>query len=676
MAENKKFNRQKNDYLLTDLLPYEKGNHYTHRHFYEYLQKKEKGTLKKLFRKIKDRGYFNSQWHSSPLKFNISKKGDGFREISLINPLGLLESLAFIHLFESDVLNIIHNKKDFSSRKASRTNSLTYKKDKNQTIYYSEGSVTKNQLLIALESSGTYFKHYPFKTITQLLNSKRFIYSRDKFDYLLTIDIQDCFPSIYTHSYKWLITNKTYDSKNLKGVNSVYSNIDTFLQNINGSKTNGIIVGPEISRLLADFLFIHIDQQVIEILAEKNLVFRTDYNIFRFVDDYFICSKSENVQNIIKEVISNILNTYQLKINEFKVTRLGKEDILDNWKLEVLSVIEMIEKIFNKKVENLNDNMTSVFAKLALKEEFTEALLEAAAAIESTVRKTNYRKIKYIDLRSRIISVIKLSNEKALVCSYILSTILRKIEVEKDEELSINMELNELIIFIFFVYSTNINYSSTQKVIRIFSLLFDKYQVEIKEIVERNIERFEEDIFTKFSNDWIDLLLFFANYQINIPFRLIEKITDIFIKQENPVNLAALCIFAESEFVHSPNIVKNVNRLVKHKIEKINWEKFFQDEHGWWVYIFLSYPKLNKKFKKDLTNYLRGIKSQLESRIESDESKSDFAKIIVLNFLLDNDKHFIEWNFTKDNYYKNYYFYTKDRTVFNPDIIDQISISR
>ncbi|MDA1526733.1 DNA-binding protein, partial [Bacillus cereus] len=198
MAENKKFNRQKNDYLLTDLLPYEKGNHYTHRHFYEYLQKKEKGTLKKLFRKIKDRGYFNSQWHSSPLKFNISKKGDGFREISLINPLGLLESLAFMHLFESDVLNIIHNKKDFSSRKASRTNSLTYKKDKNQIVYYSDESVSKNQLLIALESSGTYFKHYPFKTITQLLNSKRFIYSRDKFDYLLTIDIQDCFPSIYT----------------------------------------------------------------------------------------------------------------------------------------------------------------------------------------------------------------------------------------------------------------------------------------------------------------------------------------------------------------------------------------------------------------------------------------------------------------------------------------------
>ncbi|PEB21647.1 DNA-binding protein, partial [Bacillus toyonensis] len=637
MSENNKFNRQKNDYLLTDLLPYEKGNHYTHRHFYEYLHEEEKSTLKNLFSKVKYKGYFTSQWHSSPLKFNISKKGDGFREISLINPLGLLESLAFIHLFESDVLNIIHNKKDFSSRKASRTNSLTYKKDKNQTVYYSEGSVYKNQLLISLESSGTYFKHYPFKTITQLLNSKRFVYSRDKFDYLLTIDIQDCFPSIYTHSYKWLITNKTYDSKKLKDANSVYSNIDTFLQNINGSKTNGIIVGPEISRLLADFLFIHIDQQVIEILSEKKLTFRKDYNIFRFVDDYFICSKSERVQNIIKEVVSNLLNTYQLKINEFKVTRLGKEDILDKWKIEVLPVIEMIEKIFNNNQEKLNNNMASVLGKLELREDYNEALLEAAAAIESTVRKTNYRKIKYIDLRSRIISAINASNEKALICSYVLSTILKKIELKENGELSISIELNELITFIFFVYSMNINYSSTQKVIRIFSLLFDKYQLEINEIIERNIERFEDEIFTRFSNDWIDLLLFFATYQINISYKLIERVTEIFIKQENPVNLAALCIFAESEFVNSPNIVRSVNKLVKQKIEKINWKQFFQDEYGWWVYIFLSYPKLNKQIKKDLTTYLRNIKSNLESNLESDDS--NYAKLIVLNFLLNNDKH-------------------------------------
>ncbi|PGQ29254.1 DNA-binding protein [Bacillus thuringiensis] len=663
-----KFNRQKSDYLLTDLLPYEKGNHYTHRHFYEYLQT-EKKTLKKLFSKIKLQGSFNSSWHSSPLKFTISKKEDGFREISLINPLGLLESLAFIHLFESDILNIIHNKKDFSTRKARRVNSLAYKKDKNQTVYYSD-LVSKNQLLIALESSGTYFKHYPFKNITQLLNSNRFIYARDKFDLLMTIDIQQCFPSIYTHSYKWLITNKTYDSKGLTGATSVYNNIDTFLQNINGSKTNGIIVGPEICRLLADFLFIHIDQQIIETLADRNLTFRTDYNIFRLVDDYFICSKDDDTQNIIKEVISNRLNEYQLKINGSKVAKFGKREILNTWKIEVLSVIEVIEKIFNNEAKNLNRSISSLLSKLELNEEYTQGLLEAAANFESTTSQKRYRKVKYNDLRSRVLSTIKLSNEKALVCSYILSTILSKIEEKKNEELLINMRFNDFITFVFFVYSTNINYASTQKIIRILSLLIDKQQLDIKELIENSIERFEEDIFTKFSNDWIDLLLFFATYQINLSYKLVEKITDIFIKEESPVNLAALCIFAESEFVDSTRIVKTVNKLIKQKIAKINQEEFFQDELGWWIYIFLSYPKLNKRLKNEMIDYLNQVKSKLRP------DNVDNAKLIVLNFLLANNKHFIEWNFTKDNYYKNYYFYTKDRTVFNPDIIDQISISR
>ncbi|WP_242488127.1 hypothetical protein [Bacillus sp. TH30] len=232
------------------------------------------------------------------------------------------------------------------------------------------------------------------------------------------------------------------------------------------------------------------------------------------------------------------------------------------------------------------------------------------------------------------------------------------------------MRFNDFITFVFFVYSTNINYASTQKIIRIISLLIDKQQLDIKELIENSIERFEEDIFTKFSNDWIDLLLFFATYQINLPYKLVEKITDIFIKEESPVNLAALCIFAESEFVDSTRIVKTVNKLIKQKIAKINQEEFFQDELGWWVYIFLSYPKLNKKLKNEMIDYLNQVKSKLRP------DNVDNAKLIVLNFLLDNNKHFIEWNFTKDNYYKNYYFYTKDRTVFNPDIIDQISISR
>lgn len=669
MTGNFKFNRQKIDYLLTDLLPYEKGNHYTHRYFYEYLQK-EKKILKKLFTKTKkEKKFFNPKWHSSPLKFKISKKKQSFREIALINPLGLVESLIFIHLFENDIINIIHNKNDFSARKAYRTNSLIYRKNKNQTVYYTD-STSKNQLLLSLESSGTYFNHFPFKNITKLLNSKRFVYSRDNFELLLLLDMQDCFQSIYTHSYKWLISNKTYDSKNLKDSNSVYSSIDAFLQNINGSKTNGIIVGPEISRLLAEFLFVHIDQQIIERLAMENINFGKDYNIYRFVDDYFISSKNEKIQNNIQDIISNILNKYHLKINDSKVSKKGKGESLNNWLIEVMPVIKLIEDIIIKKNSNIENSLEVTLSHLELPKEYVQMLLEVAASVSSPSGKKRDKIIKYSDLRSRVLSTINSSNESALICSYILSTILKKIEGNKDEDLLINMELNELVIFIFFIYSKEVNYSSTQKIIRIFSLLIDKHHIDIKDKIERNLERFEDDIFTKFSNDWIDLLLFFANYEINISYNLIEKITYIFGKEENPVNLAALCIFAESKFIKTKKIINNVNGIIKNNIEKINWGDLFQDEQGWWIYIFLSYPRLKTTIKRDIKRELNTVKSNLKS------THSDDAKKFVLDFLLNSDKHFIEWDFKQENYYKKYFFYTKDRTVFNPDVIDQISISR
>lgn len=668
-----KFNRQKNDYILTDLLPTEKGNHFTHRFFYEYLQD-EKKTLKRLIKNIKTQNnkFFDNKWHSSPLKFKISKKEENFREIALINPLGIVESLCFIEIFENDILNIIHNKKDFSVRKANRTNSLVYKKMKNQTVYYSDLE-SKNQLLLSLESSGSFFQHQPFKNITRLMNSKRFTYSRDKFDFLLSLDIQDCFPSIYTHSYKWLISKKTYDSKKLSESTSIYSNIDTLLQNLNGSKTNGIIVGPEISRLLADFLFVHIDQEILELLAMQNLNFRSDYIVYRFVDDYFICSSSIEIQNTIKDTIESTLNKYHLKINNSKISMHGKDEIINNWKIEVKPIIETIDYIFYSYEKEELNSLPMLF-DFKLPEEYTEAFLEVAASLMSSEKKNiniNGKLITYIDLRSRVLSIIKSSNEKTLVCSYILSTILRKIEVDhKNKDFKINMQLNEFITFILFIYSLNVSYSSTQKIIRIFSLLVDNFQLNLNELIERNFERFEDKIITKFSNDWIDLLLFFANYNINTSYKFVEKIVDIFIRDENPVQLAALCIFAESNSTFKNKINRSINNVILNNIKKINWNDFFQDEQGWWVYIFLSYPKLRKSTKKCIIDNLTILKTTLKS------DPSDNAKLIILDFLLNKKSHFIEWKFTQENYYKKYFFYTKDKTVFNPDVVDQISISR
>jgi Reverse transcriptase (RNA-dependent DNA polymerase) len=675
MEQSNKFNRQSFDFLLTDLLPYEKGNHYTHRYFYEYLQgnKKKFNHLIKLITKEKE--FFNPKWHSAPLKFKISKKEESFREISLINPFGLIEALSFIDIFENDILNIIHNKNSFSARKPNRVNKLTYKKDKNQTVYYSNEK-SKEQLLISLEASGTFFKHSPFKNINQLINHRSFIYLRDKFDFLMKLDIQDCYPSIYTHSYKWLVSNKIYDSKKLSNSNSIYKNIDSFLQNINGSKTNGILVGPEISRLLAEFLFIHLDQILIMNLSEEKLFINKDYNIYRFVDDFFIFSNTAEVEDTIRNEINNLLNRFQLKINHSKLTKFNKESNVNEWKNDIGKMVSEIEGIFTNEVNVFISKANSLFSNLE-DTEMNAAFKQVASAIgnleeiTTSKKKSNHAKKKrYIDLRRMLISIVNTTKEDSLVCSYLLSTILKKIEEQKGENFYINMAINELISFVFYVYSRKVSYTSTQKLIRILSLLIEKEAPGIIEFIERNIQRFEKDIFSRFTSDWIDLILFFANYDIGISVDLIEKIKQQILKDDNPKNLATLCIFENNTNFSDQSLVRITNQLIKNKVQKLNWNDFFQDELCWWVYIFLSYPKLNRILRKEILDNLGIIKDTLR------DSPSDLAKNLVLDFLLTNTDHFILWKFTNEDYYSNFYYYTKDRTVFNPDVVDQVSISK
>ncbi|MGP4070148.1 RNA-directed DNA polymerase [Halobacillus sp. B29] len=669
---SQRFNRQNLDYLLTDLLPYEKGNHFTHRFLYEYLHKNKK-KLNKIIRGVGvEAKYFNHSWHSAPLKFKVRKKSGGFREISLINPLGLLQSLVFIDLFENDIINITHNKVDFSARKARRTNSLTYKKNNKQTVYYTDK--TKKQLLITLESSGTYFKHYPFKTITQLLNDISFTYHRDKFKVLNVVDIQDCFPSIYTHSFKWLISNKIYDSKKLSNSNSVYTNIDQFLQNINGSKTNGIIVGPEISRLLAEFLFVHLDQKLGRNLRREGLIEDYNYKIFRFVDDYYIFANDKETQQLIKDELSNLINEFQLKINELKESHFERDDTLNLWMYQLSPVMDDLMTIFSPEPDPKEELIEIIYNEIINIEAIPDSYLEVASNIEKKSNPKKYlRKIKYKDIRNKLNIAIKASGESSLISSYILSTILKNIENNNDIE--INMEANELVSFILLTYTKSASYASTQKVIRIFVMMFELYEDRkfIDEIIERNIERFRNDIFRNHPADWIDFLMFISNYNINISTSLIEEITELLIDNETPTHIAALCLMGESKFISSRRIVRKVNTLIKSKLESINWSDFFQDNLSWWVLIFFSYPKLSSKHKQEMNVRLRDIQAELDNQ---DNRSINNTKSLIIDFLLNEKQHFIEWDFSKDSYYKKYYYYTKDRTVFNPDINNQINTSR
>lgn len=748
MAKKASFKRQSIDYLLSDMLPYEKGLHFTHLFFYKYLESRQ-SEYKKILKDTKmKKNYFDPGWHSAPLSFDVKKKNRTLREISLINPLGLVESLVFTDLFSDELIGFFKANNGFSLRKIVKKQSMIYKNKNGGIIYYntSNDNATmrkKKQDKLMLETSGDFYKIGQFKTISSYLNSEKFHGNLEKYRFHLRLDIQSFFNSIYTHSFKWTISNEGYDSKKLKSSNSLPKNIDAFLQNLNASKTNGILTGPELFRTLAEYLLINIDNKIRQELS-LNAINDDDYCINRFIDDYFIFSNDKKIEQKIKRIIEKNLSGYQLSINDNKVISCINEDYIPNQALigfdsiltDINLLLEMKEKKLQLLFEDIKNSLGDTFDskiddynKLILKSMFSNKALN-----------NNF----YYNLKSKTLKIISEndSGSKTLFTSYVLTTILNLFEnVVEAKNIDVNnlkeKNVGLLIKYIVFLYKLNITYDSTKKITRIFQIILEVFPLQ-KKVIQNEIENSLYYFDLNEVADWIDLLLFCSSHKFRFTSNFIDIISNKIFELNNPLFLSSYLISINSNKLDfSSVLLKKSHKLIEDNIFSINWSDFFEDKKSWWVFIFLSYPKLEKKIKDDLIEKILTNKEKLEKDIEkidkavdkiekhnntilridkkiselsqkltvvdrevkrnidkeiqhlrtrkkeinqkenpknflkTAEHKNEYlAKLFLYNFLLSESKHFVEWDFNNDRHFQNFYFYTRKRTVFNPNFID------
>ncbi len=157
---------------------------------------------------------------------------------------------------------------------------------------------------------------------------------------ILHIDISDFYGSIYTHLipsiYLGYETSIIQYKKQLKHIDPSsdyirYSNLDKKIRLLNGNRTNGILTGPLISKVIAESLLCRIDS---EIDMETS---NTDFKFTRYVDDYEIYIYDEDKIDKITNIFSNIFNKYYLTINSEKI----KYEPFPYYKLENLNKIIM-----------------------------------------------------------------------------------------------------------------------------------------------------------------------------------------------------------------------------------------------------------------------------------------------------------------------------------------------
>lgn len=170
----------------------------------------------------------------------------------------------------------------------------------------------------------SFFKYAKYPFLYKFYESYDYNKLEKKFTSLVQVDVSSCFHNIYTHSISWAVKNKLIAKRDKGNKESFDNKFDILMQNSNYSETNGILIGPEISRIFAEIIFQNIDNKIISTLRSKDIKIKKDYDFRRYVDDYFIYFNNEQVKKEIIDVVNAKLFDYKMSLNEAKTIVLER----------------------------------------------------------------------------------------------------------------------------------------------------------------------------------------------------------------------------------------------------------------------------------------------------------------------------------------------------------------
>ncbi|MCC0762749.1 RNA-directed DNA polymerase [Clostridioides sp. ES-S-0006-03] len=119
-------------------------------------------------------------------------------------------------------------------------------------------------------------------------------------------DIENFYPSIYTHSIPWALVGKEVAKRNKHIDNKYYNQLDSLIQRCQYGETHGIPTGPFTSRLISEIYMCKVDEKL------------DKFNYVRYVDDFELAYNSEDEQIEFYNTLYKELKKLNLKIKKDK----------------------------------------------------------------------------------------------------------------------------------------------------------------------------------------------------------------------------------------------------------------------------------------------------------------------------------------------------------------------
>lgn len=430
--------------LLTEVLPYELPLMLDNEGFYLNMQDEN---LQKIF---KEAFVGNLKNWTIPFDYSVRRYGgDKSRKLSLIHPFTQLQCTKFYTDYDYYMLSLCSNS-PFSIRYIADRAKCIFKEEETEALNAQNQQKRIEVLDDEIEKRyRSYFSYKRYDMMYKFFTSGDYLRLEQKYTHLMKMDIASCFYHIYTHTIAWAVKGKE-QAKDQIGKSTFEKDFDTLMQQTNYNETNGIVVGPEISRIFAEIILQRIDVNVLNRLKQEpySLKLGRDYEVRRYVDDHYIYTNSEENLRLILEVYKEELQFYKLYVNESK--------------------LEFLERPFVSNVSDakreINNLISDIYERWLLKDEggkYKHAVKNEMKSFTSIVN--NFRSITH-----------RYNQKYGTLNRYFLTLLISQLGRESINEYAADATAGLLLMYLevaFYIFSLDMNASASIKMCRILNHL-------------------------------------------------------------------------------------------------------------------------------------------------------------------------------------------------------------
>lgn len=348
-----KYHVSKSDFnrvLVTEVLPYETPIIFSGLNFYHRLSRN--CTLDPVTSSI-----FDNVKYSIPYSYQAHISDEKKRDLHLIHPSLQKDSVNFYEKYDLAIIDRC-SKSKVSIRKP-KSIAVNFYEPQLANPGYIDYSSTVEASVDGFQAQNkffcSYFSYQEFDKLYKFYESECFLKLEEDFEYLKEFDVSKCFYNIYTHSVGWAVKSKGFSKEYGLGRLSGFENaFDSLMQKMNYNETNGIVVGPELSRVFAEIILQDIDNQAVSLAQKDGLRYGVDFEVKRYIDNFFLFTHDKKIEQQVFLIFEKVLSKYKLYVNENKSIEFSRP-FLSSYGIAIFDIKKVIDVFFQDTFTHLVD---------------------------------------------------------------------------------------------------------------------------------------------------------------------------------------------------------------------------------------------------------------------------------------------------------------------------------